>query len=855
MIEDPPRAKNSKRPAQAALTLLWLAGLNASVASQELVTNAAANTAILSKPAFSQRKDDKVQKIDLPVFLDGRELGVVRTQILANQVDVDRQALAVLLGPILQAPWLAKLQPATRNPAWIDLKEMDSMGWRASYAAQRLSIDLEIPLSIRKIESFSLGARQQTIQPGALQPEPWSWIVNGRLVVTQQSASGASTQSERLYPDVAGRWHDWVFEGSGSIALSDPVAGTWSRQSTRLVRDWATDALRLTLGDASSSSHASATSLALGGVSVSRKFELNPALPIQSEPGSALSLQNGGTVDVRVNGILARTLTLGPGVYQLSEIPVFTGANAVELSVVEPGGKTRRLVFDYFYDANLLKSGVSEFELLLGAPALDSPTGRTYDKSQSLFSGWWRRGWTDALSAGISGQWRDAPGMRAQVTGLDAVLATPLGNLSGWLGQSRHTGFEGYALSGQWRWNHSARSDGKETSLARSISVIVQARHSSQGYAPISSDQPNPAVSDAGIRVGLLWAGGYSSSLGASVRHSEVAANNASNLSMSLRNRLDRQWSLDGSVSINRQAGSRDTTVGLLLTYSGDVSTDSRDRGMFWQTTAGYQSKDQRKVWDADVAGSTVWMGSDTTWQVNANHSDAVTGQDTSARARALMGRAEAILTTLQNSNTNGNNQLFEVSLASALVISKGGGWGWAAPVNDSAVQFKPYRGYEGLKLLVDPRSETSALSSDQFGTPPLASLSAYVPRELQLDVENLPPGLSLGADRPILLPSFRSVVVVPIGSNARTQITGHLLGPRGQAMALQAIVLTLRGSTESVDLFTNRKGLFLSSQLPSGLYDIKQPGNEKVLATFEVGEAQEGIMNIGSVQIREERP
>ena len=847
--------RSCRRAAQAAGTLWWLAGLHVSVVAQALGANAAPAATTERKPALSPRKASAVQKIELPVFLDGRELGVVKTQIRGTQVEVDRQSVRALLEPILQAQWMTPLRHAPEQPAWIDLKALNAMGWSANYDAQRLAIDLAIPLSLRNTESLSLGARQQAVLPGTLRPEPWSWIVNGRLVSTQLAASGTSAASNRLYPDVAGRWQDWVLEGNGSYDLSGPDAGGWRRQSTRLVRDWPGDAVRLTLGDATSSSHASATSLALGGVSVSRKFELNPALPIQSEPGSALTLQNGGTVDVRVNGVLARTLSLGPGVYQLSEIPVFTGANAVELTVVEPGGKTRRLVFDYFYDASLLKSGVNEYELLLGALALDSPTGRTYDRSQRFFSAWWRRGWTEALSAGVSGQWRDSPGMRAQLAGVDAVLATPLGNLAGWLGHSRHTGFGGYALSGQWRWNHSARRDEAPTSLARSVSVIVQARHSSQGYAPVSSDLPSPALSDAGVRLGLLWAGGYSSSLGASVHRSQVSADNTSNWSMSLRSRLDRQWSLEGSVAINRQAGAKDTAVGLQLTYTGDASTDNRERGLFWQTTAGYQSKDQRQVWDADVAGSTVWMGSDTTWQVNANRSDALSGQDASARARALMGRAEVFVTSTQNSNPSGQNTLREVSLASALVVSKGGGWGWAAPVNDSAVQFKPYRGYEGLRLFVDPRSDTSALSSDRFGTPPLASLSAYALRELQLDVENLPQGLSLGADRPMLLPSFRSVVVVPVGTNARTQVSGQLLGPKRQVLALQAIVLTLQGSAEGIDLFTNRKGFFLSSQLAPGIYEIRQAGDETVWAKFEVGEDQSGIQAIGAVQILRERP
>ena len=840
---------------KAARALLAFALFHAAVQAQETAPASATDTPSLFNQAFAQRKKAAVQKIALPVFLDGRELGVIKTQIRADGVEVERLALAALLEPILQPQWLAPLSANPAASAWMDLAEVNAIGWTASYAAQRLAIDLDLPLPLRKTESLSLGARQLAVPLGALRPEPWSWIVNGRWVMTQQSTVDASAVAGRLYPDVAGRWQDWVFEGSGAYALSGPDAGAWSRASTRLVRDWPTDAIRLSVGDVNSSSHASATSLALGGLALSRAFSLNPALPVQSEPGTALSLQQGAAVDVRVNGMLARTLQLGPGVYQLSEIPVFTGANAVELTVVEPGGKTRVLVFDYFYDATLLKSGVNEFEVALGAPVLDAPTGRSYAAGQTLFSGWWRRGWTDALSAGVSLQLRDAPGLGAQVVGADAVWATALGNVSGWWGQSRHPGFEGHALSAQWRWNQQMRREDRQPLLARSLFFIAQASASTQGYAPISADQPSPALSDMGLRLGVLWADGYSGSLSASLRNSAASADRASSISVGLRRRIDRNWSLDGSISTYRQGDAQDTNLGVLLTYTGTANADRADPGMFWQSTATYQSKDQRKEWAADAAGNTTWLGSDTAWQVSGTHSDALSGQDTAARARAWMGRAEAIVAARQSSGGNGSSSLVEASLASALVVSKGGGWGWSAPIYDSAVQFKPYKGYEGLKLLVDARSETSALSSDRFGTPPLASLSAYVTRELQIDLEDLPPGMGLGEDRPVLLPGYRSVVVVPVGSRARTQATGRLLGANGQALPLHAIVLTGLDPAQTVDLFTNRKGLFLSPQLPPGVYALRQPGDATPLARFEVSDAQAGVVDIGAVQVPQDTP
>jgi hypothetical protein len=129
------------------------------------------------------------------------------------------------------------------------------------------------------------------------------------------------------------------------------------------------------------------------------------------------------------------------------------------------------------------------------------------------------------------------------------------------------------------------------------------------------------------------------------------------------------------------------------------------------------------------------------------------------------------------------------------------------------------------------------------------------VPRQLQLDIENLPPGLSLGSDRPLLLPAYRSVLVVPVGSNARTQVTGRLLGPKQMPAPLHTLLLTQAGASDSLDLFTNRKGMFMSSQLTPGAYELSQPGSSQVLARFVVGEETEGIMDIGIIQMSGEKP
>ena len=126
-------------------------------------------------------------------------------------------------------------------------------------------------------------------------------------------------------------------------------------------------------------------------------------------------------------------------------------------------------------------------------------------------------------------------------------------------------------------------------------------------------------------------------------------------------------------------------------------------------------------------------------------------GHDTSLRANLLTGRGDASWAVTRVQGVAGASTLHELTLASAVIVSPAG-IQVGATVADSAAVLVPRRGFDGLKLVVDPRGERVAASSDRWGPPVLSDLLAYSPRELQLDVENLPPGRGLGIDRPLLL-------------------------------------------------------------------------------------------------------
>ncbi len=799
-------------PALWGWALVLLPGCACAQVQAQAQGRGAADNSALFQRTFGQRQKPAVQQIALPVWLDEQEIGLVDAQIRPGRVDLLRQKLASLLGTRLQAGVLEQIRPLREGSDHISLEELRQLGLEVNYSAEQITLEIGLPLALRAVEQLSLKtSANRAGDAGAprLSAQPWSFIGNLRGSMSRYQSNGMDSQSGRLLLDSAGRWQDWILEGRGAMEEQ-----AWRRQDFRLVRDWPQAAVRLSLGDVTPQGQGGGSALALGGVRLARVFGLNPALDTQALPGTTLALARGASVEVSVNGLPASTLRLGPGVYQLRDLPAFAGANAFELTITEPDGRVSRRSFDYFFNASLLRPGVDEYDLALGYPMTVQDSHRQYDLRQPMLSAWARRGWNDSLTAGVSLQARSSPTVRARLLGLDAVWTTALGDFASWLAQSRHPGFGGQAGSLQWRWNSAHRQE----TAAHNWTVSLQGSRYSEGYAPVGSDLPGPALHDAGLRLSLLLGQGWRGQLGASLRHDLRTGERSQDRSLTLQRRISRQWSVDGALVLRQLNQQQDRVLSVQLTRTdASLETDNQASGRSWQSSASFQSEDRRLQWEGALGGRDSWLGSDTSWQLGASRVQARSEQAHAMQARALHGRAEASLFLSENRFDGGASRLAEATLASALVISKDGGWSWSSPVNDSAVQFKPYPGFEQYKLLVNPQGDYAALTSDRFGTPPLPSLSAYVPRELQLDFEDLPSSRSPGQDHPLLLPAYRSVVVVPVGSNAQVQVRGRLVERSGKSLSLQPLLLFDGQGNKMMDLFTNRNGQFTTPQLAPG--------------------------------------
>lgn len=808
----------------------------------------------LFEQAFAQRRKSTVQQIALPTTLDKREIGIIDAQIRPDGVWLSREALVKLLKDVLQPAVHALLSSAEPTGLWISAAALQTLGIEAVYSAQSITLELKVPLTLRRTRVLMVDGRGSSESArqaeNILSPERWSLIANTRWVATQTSTDTGTLNTGRTYMDGAQRLGDWVLEAAGSLPLS-AASGVSTRDLTRLVRDWPGQAIRFSAGDLTTSARPGLPTVALGGLQLSRRFNLNPGLNPQSQPGDRLDLPAGASVDVRTNGFVTRTLLLAPGVYELRDIPVFTGANEVELQIVEPGGRTSVRRFDYFFDAALLASGLSEFDFAVGQPSQAAPGGLRYSPGQPVAALSWRQGLMADTTLGVAAQTRKTTIGNVRVLQMDGLWATRWGTALGYLTSNRHPGFNGQSASLQWRWQSATQ---REAAPGRwSWATVAQTTRSTQGYAALQSDTAASASQDSGLRLSALIPGGLSASLSAARRSGSAVADNARTLGLSLRQTINRQWNVEFTAGRQQDSARHIDFFTVSLRYSGERQPD----GTSGRASTAYQSQDKRLQVDAEATGITTLVGADAPWRLLASTVRSDSNTETSLRAATQTSRAElsAQLTDSRSLGAGGGkSRLAEATFASTLVASPGG-WALTRPVSDSAAIIAPRPGYENLTMYVDPMLDRAAAASDRFGAPVLTDLNAYTPREIQLDVANLPPGRSLGVDRPLLQPGYRSVTIVPLGSNANVQFSGNLLTAQGQPAALMALRLAPVGKGEPVDLFTSRKGRFTSPPLPPGRYWLTIPGETKPLKQLQIDEGQAGLLDLGTLNMPADSP
>ncbi|HVX35874.1 MAG TPA: fimbria/pilus outer membrane usher protein [Hyphomicrobium sp.] len=357
--------------------------------------------------------------MDVPMEGDGRELGDIPIRINADDsIMVSRAALIQAVSASLDATARTHLAAIGGDAPFIPLPAFVSAGFDIRFDRALQELTFTVTPGQRATSDISLsGNRQSRVSSVLATPAKLSGYVNLFASLDHEwgmHSSGEdfeSATSGRLEFDSAVRAGNFVIENAGVLAGDVDVnvcptvalcaythSPGFKRQMSRLVYDMPEDRIRTEVGDVEPLGTSFQSTPDLLGVSIEKSSrKLSPGDTFAPTGSGSFVVNRPSDVEIRINGVVQRRIQLRPGTYNVRDLPLVTGANDVDIVIIDDTGKQQHISFTSFYDTSLLAAGKSEWGLTAGLPSYLRDEARDYLPDFYMASGFYRYGLRDNL--------------------------------------------------------------------------------------------------------------------------------------------------------------------------------------------------------------------------------------------------------------------------------------------------------------------------------------------------------------------------------------------------------------------------------------------------------------------------
>ena len=287
--------------------------------------------------------------------------------------------------------------------------------------------------------------------------------------------------------DVGLRAGSWLLRSEGSHDHRDGHT-LYTRYGSQAVLDERESSRRWILGDAAAQSGDLGSTMPLGGLALTKAYELNPYFVPQPLAGFTGTVTTPSELEVYLGNTPVARQRLSPGPFDIRNFSYFGGRRDLRIVVRDSFGREQSVEFPFYFTDRSLAAGLHDYGYYAGR-IREAPNERVaqYGDFAAMFHH--RYGFTDRFTAGVRGE---ASAGRGNL-GAEAILRSDLwgvASVSASVGRDGDSGRSGGAASvsylfqlDPWNVRFTARGAGDGYALADPFaSALLPRREGSAGF-------------------------------------------------------------------------------------------------------------------------------------------------------------------------------------------------------------------------------------------------------------------------------------------------------------------------------------------------------------------------------------
>ena len=660
---------------------------------------------------------------------------------------------------------------------------------RVHFDEKRLRLEIALAPSLLLKKEFDLAPRR----PGkAAEPADASAFLNYRVSAAGDD-SGAPLRLA-VATELALRSGPFLLRHESMLRRENGnVRGV--RFATQLVHDSPATQQRFILGDHTATSGELGSTLAVGGVSFAKAFQLSPHTIRQPLAGFAGTVSTPSQVEVRVAGATVFREQVGPGPFELRNIAQFGGARDVEVVVRDALGREQSLGFPYYFSDQSLRAGLHDYNYSAGALREDLGV-RSNRYGPLVLSGFHRYGLSDRLTVGVRGE--AAPGLWNLGPSL-LYRDDRFGVFSASVAASEHDGRRGLATSFGYLYQ------------SPRVSLRALGRRYSDHYA-VAQDRIAPALlrSERGAGVTFTQPGWGALSIDRTLTQRRPGA--TGEMADGAVTRLGYSYSVGASgslfTSFSRLGGARRSSeffVGVMVTLDRTQSLNLSSR----RDQNGSATHSTQLV-------KAVPLGEGVGYRVRAETSSPG-GERVAPFVQYNARNASYTLDGEAVSSRGAGAKRLEAAMAGALT-RVGGQWDATRQINDSFVAVQLGAPVPGVRVY---SNNQEIGRTDAGGRLVVPHVGSYYETQIAIDEKDVPLEYSIGELRRLIAPAFRSGSQVAFDVRRLSAVEGLIRVPaRGALVPADSVTGQLQAGAQAIEFTTARDGRYYIENLPPGRYD-----------------------------------